>query len=44
MRNQVVHEGYIPSEDEVRAAYDAAESAVEFLRDKMIERGDELRD
>lgn len=44
MRNQVVHERYIPSKDEARAAYEAAESAVEFLRDKMILRGDELRD
>lgn len=44
MRNRVVHEGYVPSEDEARAAYESAESVVEFLRNKMIERGDELRD
>lgn len=44
MRNRVVHEGHVPSEDEARAAYEAAESAIEFLTDKMIERRKELAD
>lgn len=42
MRNRVVHEGYVPSEDEARAAYEAAADAVEFLTDKMVERHEEL--
>lgn len=44
MRNRVVHEGYVPSEEEARAAYDAADDAVEFLTDKMIEHHQELSD
>ena len=44
MRNRVVHEGYIPSEDEARAAFEAADTALEFLTDKMIERHKELKD
>ncbi|ELY52338.1 hypothetical protein [Natronococcus jeotgali] len=44
MRNRVVHEGYVPSEEEARAAYEAAADVVEFLTDKMIERHEKLRD
>lgn len=44
LRNKVVHEGYIPSEEEARAAYEAADDAVEFLQNKMVERRKELED
>lgn len=44
LRNRVVHEGYSPTENEAREAYEAADSAVGFLRSRMVERLEELRD
>ena len=42
MRNKVIHEAYSPTQEEARAAYESANEAVEFLRDRMIERREEL--
>jgi len=42
LRNDVVHEGYSPSEAEARESLNAASDAVDLLSEKMSDRIDEF--
>lgn len=42
VRNDVVHDGYMPTDNEARKALNAASNAIELLSEEMAERAEEL--